>query len=147
MGFAKVGLKNMFWALANSIELLYFGWAVVILPPPFSPIRQRYGQTGRVLCETDCLICYSSISKKYCLIILDFWFSTSFVRKVLRKLLYSYFGALFTYAIKDNSKRQNWIKSCFVILYSINYDSRISNLSSVQNSTLSSSYNSTKSSR
>ena len=25
MGFAKVGLKNMFWALGNSIELLYIG--------------------------------------------------------------------------------------------------------------------------
>lgn len=25
MGFAKVGLKNMFWAMGNSIELLYIG--------------------------------------------------------------------------------------------------------------------------
>ena len=25
MGFAKVGLKNRFWALGNSIELLYIG--------------------------------------------------------------------------------------------------------------------------
>ena len=25
MGFAKVGLKNMLWALGNSIELLYIG--------------------------------------------------------------------------------------------------------------------------
>ncbi len=33
MGFAKVGLRNMFWALGNSIELLYIGRIKLKLRP------------------------------------------------------------------------------------------------------------------